>query len=86
VSGLPIALFCNTVRLVFTAIAFTALKGEYWEKLFHDFGGYAMIPLALAMVVGELWFLDKLTSSSQLDNTCITRKAIGLMADNERRR
>ncbi len=61
-SSLPIALLCNTVRLTITAIAFTVLRGEYWEKIFHDFGGYAMMPLALAMVVAELWLLVKLTT------------------------
>jgi exosortase len=63
-SGLPIALLCNTVRLTITAIAFTVLSGEYWEKIFHDFGGYAMMPLALGMVVLELWLLAKITTIS----------------------
>jgi len=60
-SSLPIALLCNTIRLAITAVFFTILEGEYWEKVFHDFGGYAMMPLALAVVVGELWLLAKLT-------------------------
>jgi exosortase len=62
ISSLPIALLCNTLRLTITAIFFTILKGEDVEKLFHDFGGYAMMPLALAMVVGELWLLAQLTT------------------------
>lgn len=61
VSSLPIALLCNTIRLAITAVFFTILEGEYWENIFHDFGGYAMMPLALAAVVGELWLLAKLT-------------------------
>lgn len=61
-SSLPIALFCNTVRLTATSIAFTILTGEYWEKIFHDYGGYAMMPLALAAVMLELWILTKLTT------------------------
>jgi exosortase len=61
VSSLPISLLCNTVRLAITAVFFTILEGEYWEQIFHDFGGYAMMPLALAAVVGELWLLAKLT-------------------------
>lgn len=61
ISSLPIALLCNTLRLAITAVFFTILKGEYWEQVFHDFGGYAMMPLALAIVVGELWLLTKLT-------------------------
>jgi len=60
-SSLPVALLCNTVRLTVTAIAFTILTGEHWEKIFHDFGGYAMMPLALATIVGEFWLLSKLT-------------------------
>ncbi|MDD5327549.1 MAG: exosortase [Phycisphaerae bacterium] len=60
-SSLPVALLCNTLRLVATAIAFTMLHGERWEKVFHDFGGYAMMPMALAIVVVELWLLTKLT-------------------------
>jgi exosortase len=61
-SSLPIALLCNTIRLTITAIIFTILSGEYWEKVFHDFGGYAMMPLALVIIVTELWLLTKLTT------------------------
>ncbi|MFC1781157.1 exosortase [Planctomycetota bacterium] len=61
-SSLPIALLCNTIRLAITAIFFTILEGEYWEQIFHDFGGYAMMPLALAVIVAELWLLKKLTT------------------------
>jgi exosortase len=62
ISSLPIALLCNTLRLTVTAIFFTILEGEYWEQTFHDYGGFAMMPLALGMVVGELWLLARLTT------------------------
>ncbi|MBW8016045.1 MAG: exosortase/archaeosortase family protein [Planctomycetes bacterium] len=62
---LPIALLCNTIRLAITSIAFTYLEGDRWETLFHDFGGYAMMPLALAMAVGQLWLLKKLTTAPE---------------------
>lgn len=80
-SALPVGLLCNTVRLTITAIAFTMLKGEYWEGVFHDFGGYAMMPLALAVVVLELWILTKMTTApqdtekEQKVNILITRSA-----------
>ena len=75
-SSLPIALFCNTIRLTITAIAFTFLEGEQWEEIFHDFGGYAMMPLALAAIVGELWLLAKLTvPPTQQQEVIITRQA-----------
>jgi exosortase len=71
VSSLPVALLCNTVRLTITALAFTVLSGEHWEKIFHDFGGYAMMPLALAAIVAELWLLAKLTLLPLKEQTII---------------
>ncbi len=70
-SSLPIALFCNTVRLTITAIAFTILKGQYWEKIFHDFGGYVMMPLALTVVVIEFWLLTKLKTPPTIKEAVI---------------
>ena len=61
-SGLPIALLCNSLRLTITASAFTFSSLKNWEGFFHDFGGYAMMPLALGMVIGELWLLARLTT------------------------
>ena len=61
-SSLPTALICNTIRLAITSVAFTILKGDRWQQAFHDFGGYAMMPLALAITVGELWILRQLTA------------------------
>jgi exosortase len=71
VSSLPVALLCNTIRLAITAVFFTMLEGEYWEKLFHDFGGYAMMPLALATIIAELWLLKKLTTLPEKEEAII---------------
>jgi exosortase/archaeosortase family protein len=62
-SSLPVALLCNTVRLTVTSIAFTRFRAGRWEQMFHDLGGYAMMPLAIAIVMFELWLLAKLTVS-----------------------
>jgi len=61
-SSLPIALLCNTIRLTITAIAFTVVTSEGWRQIFHDYGGYAMMPLALAAVVAEFRVLTRLTT------------------------
>lgn len=63
-SSLPIALVCNAVRLTATAIVFTMISGENYESTVHDFAGYAMMPLALAAVICELWILTKLTANN----------------------
>jgi exosortase len=76
-SSVPIAMLCNTLRLSATAVAFTVLKGEYWTKMFHDFGGYAMMPLALGLVVGEFWLLTQLTTApNQTKHVVITRRKV----------
>ena len=77
VSCLPIALLCNTIRLTITSIAFTRLEGEHWEEIFHDFGGYAMMPLALAAIVGELCLLKHLTTAPQRQETLVIERHKG---------
>jgi hypothetical protein len=62
------------MRLTITALAFTVLSGEHWEKIFHDFGGYAMMPLALAAIVAELWLLAKLTTLPTGKETIIIKR------------
>ena len=74
ISCLPIALLCNSMRLTITAIAFTMLSGEYWEQIFHDFGGYAMMPLALGAIVLELWLLTKITIISEEEKPVFENK------------
>ncbi|UCF14270.1 MAG: exosortase [Phycisphaerales bacterium] len=76
-SSLPIALLCNTIRLAVTAMFFTVLEGENWVDVFHDFGGYAMMPLALAVTVGELWLLNRLTSLPAEDEAIVITRQGG---------
>ena len=74
-SSLPIAFLCNTLRLAATAICFTIIKGEEVEQWFHDWAGYAMMPLALALVVGELWLLARLTTTPmEIEPAIISRQ------------
>lgn len=75
ISSVPIAFLCNTLRLATTALFFTFIEGEQWEQRFHDWGGYAMMPLALALVVGELWLLARLTTPpGSLEPAIVSRR------------
>jgi exosortase len=76
-SCLPIALICNTLRLAVTAVAFTLLSGEHWEQLFHDFGGYAMMPLALALVILQLYLLQRLFLHDEVIEKSIVMRTAG---------
>ncbi len=77
ISSIPVALLCNTGRLTVTAVALTKLNGQFWDDVFHDFGGYAMMPLAVAAVVGELWLLTKLTAVPEAKERIIIARQRG---------
>jgi len=74
VSAIPVALICNTIRLTATSIAFTHIDSARWEKAFHDFGGLAMMPIALAIIVLELWLLSTIFVTSQPETQEIIKR------------
>jgi len=44
-----------------TAVLFLFASAEVAKKFFHDFAGLAMMPVAVLLMFGELWLMDKLT-------------------------
>ena len=63
VSSIPVAIACNLLRLVATALLFLMVSGEIAKTFFHDFAGWTMMPLAIAMLAVELWIMSKLVVS-----------------------
>jgi exosortase len=59
-SSIPIAILCNIVRLIVTAFLFLNLRSELAERFFHDFAGVTMMPLAVLLLLAELWIMSKL--------------------------
>lgn len=79
-STIPVAIICNLARLVATAILFLTVSGEFAERFFHDFAGWTMMPLAIAMLALELWVMGRLQLSddvsceeSEMPQTCHSR-------------
>ena len=62
-SGVPVAVICNILRLFVTGILFLTASTEVAEKFFHDFAGIVMMPVAVMLLFGELWLMDKLIVS-----------------------
>ena len=60
ISSVPVAIACNLIRLVATAVLYMVAESSVAEKFFHDFAGLTMMPLAIAMLLGELWLLRRL--------------------------
>jgi len=51
-SSVPIALIVNAIRITITGVMYT-FNPDIAEKIFHDWAGYFMMPLALAMLYAE---------------------------------
>jgi exosortase len=50
-SAIPIALIVNSVRITVTGVMYT-ISPALAEKIFHDWAGYFMMPLALVLLFG----------------------------------
>lgn len=62
-SSVPIAVICNIVRIFLTACFMLFVGGEFAQTFFHDFAGFVMMPVAVLLIFGELWLLDRLVAS-----------------------
>jgi exosortase len=67
-SSIPIAIFCNLIRLVVTSLLFLGTSNETAESFFHDFAGVTMMPLAFLAMVGELWIMARLVTPDETAN------------------
>jgi len=59
-SSIPVAIVCNVARTSITAGLYLLVNSETAEVFFHDFAGLLMMPLAVALVMGELWLMKTL--------------------------
>ncbi len=59
-SAIPIALICNIVRIVATAVAYHYASRETADLIFHDLSGWLMMPLAILLLFIELKIIDLL--------------------------
>lgn len=55
-SAIPIAVFCNVTRITVTGVLFETVGSATAKAFFHDFAGWLMMLLAVALLKVELWF------------------------------
>jgi exosortase len=58
-SAVPIAVLANVIRITATGLLFEASQGELAHMVFHDLAGWLMMPLALGMLLAELFILGR---------------------------
>jgi len=59
-STIPIAIFCNIVRVTVTGFIYVLLNPEYTQGIYHDILGLAMLPLAFCLYSLLAWFMSSL--------------------------
>jgi exosortase len=59
-STVPIAVFCNIVRVTVTGFIFVLIHPKYTQGIYHDMLGLAMLPLAFALYGFIAWFMSSL--------------------------
>jgi exosortase len=64
-SSIPIAILVNLLRLVATALLYLWTSNHFAERFGHDFAGWVMMPVAVALLVGELWVLSRLETEEK---------------------
>ncbi len=57
-SAVPIAVFCNVVRIVVTGVLYNEAGKELGDRVFHDLAGWLMLVMALAGLWLELKLID----------------------------
>ena len=68
-SIIPIAIFCNIIRVTVTGFIYVLIHPKYTQGIYHDILGMAMLPLAFGLYGSLAWFMSSLfteeTSSSE---------------------
>ncbi len=60
VSTIPIAIFCNIVRVTATGFIYVLLHPKYTQGIYHDGLGFMMLPLAFGLYGFLAWFMSSL--------------------------
>jgi exosortase/archaeosortase family protein len=59
-STVPIAIFCNVVRVTVTGFVYILIHPKYAQGIYHDMLGLAMLPLAFGLYGFLAWFMSSL--------------------------
>lgn len=74
-SAIPIAVVVNIIRITATAVAQESFGEDIAQRIFHDWAGWLMMPIALAFLALELWFLKLMLPLEQVQP--VTQTHIG---------
>lgn len=58
-SAVPIAILANVIRITATGLLYEASRSDLARIVFHDLAGWLMMPIALGMLLVELFILGR---------------------------
>jgi len=75
-STVPIAIFCNIVRVTVTGFIYVLIHPKYTQGRYHDMLGIAMLPLAFGLYGLLAWFMSSLFVEQQesINEDIVVRK------------
>lgn len=59
-SALPVTIFTNSLRIASTGFLYRFWGAKVAEGFFHDFSGWLIFMASLAILLGELWLLNRI--------------------------
>ena len=77
---LPIAIFCNIVRVTVTGFIYILGNPKYAQGFYHDMLGMLMLPLAFVLYGGLAWLMENLfvdEEQGEDEEDIIVRKVSG---------
>ncbi len=80
-STVPIAVLCNVVRVLITALIYIFWDPQYAQGVYHDMLGMLMLPLAFLLYGGLAWLMSNLfveeTELRQEEEVIVARRNTG---------
>jgi exosortase len=73
----PIAIFCNIVRVTVTGFIYVLINPKYAQGVYHDMLGLAMLPVAFGLYGFLAWFMASLfveEAQSSAENVVVRRR------------
>lgn len=64
-SAVPIALLTNVTRITATGLVYMRTENKSVLTFFHDAAGWVMMPVGLALLFFELWYLGRAVQSAR---------------------
>ena len=76
ISTIPIAIFCNVIRVSATGFIYVFVHPKYTQGVYHDMLGILMLPLAFALYGLLAWFMSSLfiDERDSVSKNIITRR------------